>query len=303
MITIDNASKSFYGKNAIENCSFSIEKGSIFGLIGPNGAGKTTIIKAILDIYKLDKGEIKIDGELIDDNSLIKAKIGYVADENKYFTSYKIKEILKFYKMTYKDFDESRFYELNEILKLPLDRSIGRLSKGMKMRLSFMLNLSIRPEILIMDEPTSGLDPIVRKQVVDILLEEAYDRQTTILISSHNLGELERICDTVAIMNDGKIEYINSIDEMKNSLFKIQVAFDEEIDEDFNNWKEVIKVEKMGRMYTLITKNNSEEFMIKLNSLGMVFSQEINLSLEDIFIYYISENVNLDFIAEDEVKI
>lgn len=293
LISVINANKSYPNKKALKAINLEVEEGSIFGLIGPNGAGKTTLIKCILDIYKLDSGEIKIGGENIRNNPEVKALIGYVADENKYFTTFSIDEMIKLYKMTYKSFDMDRFTELNRIFKLPEDRSIGRLSKGMKMRLSLMLNLSIRPKVLIMDEPTSGLDPIARKSLIQILLDEVAERRTTILISSHNLGELERICDTVAIMNEGEIKYRDSLENMKTSMKKIQIAFKEEPNIKIEEMKEFLEVEKIGRAYTVLTKEFNQQLISNLEKEGMVFYQEINLTLEDIFMCCIEKGTEV----------
>lgn len=293
LISVINANKSYPYKKALSSVNLEVEEGSIFGLIGPNGAGKTTLIKCILDIYKLDSGDIKIGGENIRNNPEAKAQIGYVADENKYFTTFNIDEMIKLYKMTYKNFDMDRFNELNRIFKLPDDRSIGRLSKGMKMRLSLMLNLSIRPKILIMDEPTSGLDPIARKNLIRILLDEVAERKTTIFISSHNLGELERICDTVAIMNEGEIKYRDSLENMKTSMKKVQIAFKEEPKIKIEEMKEFRSVEKIGRVYTVLTKEFNQQLISKLEKEGMVFYQEINLTLEDIFMCCIQKGTGV----------
>ncbi|MFA6940597.1 MAG: ABC transporter ATP-binding protein [Clostridiaceae bacterium] len=293
MISVINANKAYQYKKALNGVNLEVEEGSIFGLIGPNGAGKTTLIKCILDIYKLDSGEIKIGGKNIKNNPEAKALIGYVADENRYFNTFKIDEMIKLYKMTYKNFDMDRFNELNRIFKLPDDRSIGRLSKGMKMRLSLMLNLSIRPKILVMDEPTSGLDPIARKNLIQILLDEVAERKTTILISSHNLGELERICDTVAIMNEGEIKYRDSLENMKTSMKKIQIAFNEEPKLKIEEMKEFRSVERIGRVYTVLTKDFNNQLISKLEKEGMVFYQEINLTLEDIFMCCIEKGTGV----------
>lgn len=293
MISVINANKAYPNKKAINGINLEIEEGSIFGLIGPNGAGKTTLIKCILDIYKLDSGEIKINGEKINNNPKIKSQVGYVADENKYFTTFDIDEMIKLYRLSYKNFDIERFNELNSIFKLPTKRSIGRLSKGMNMRLSLMLNLSIRPKVLIMDEPTSGLDPIARKNLIKILLDEVSDRKTTILISSHNLGELERICDTIAIMNDGEIKYSDSLENMKTSMKKIQIAFKEEPKIKIEEMKEFMEVEKIGRIYTVLTKEFNQQLIIKLEKEGMIFYQEINLTLEDIFMHCIENGMGV----------
>lgn len=294
MIEIVNGYKSLSDKEVLRDINLKIEKGSIFGLIGPNGAGKTTLIKNIIGIYKLDKGDVKIKGESVFDNHNIKNIIGYVTDENNLFNYFNLKDIVKFYSYSYKSFSMDRFNKLNEIFQLPEKKSIRKFSKGMKMRLSIMLNLSIMPEILVLDEPTNGLDPIVKRQFLNILLEDAAERGTTIFISSHNLSELERICDSIAILNKGEVKYINTIENMKKSIRKIQVVFKDEAPEDLQNWEEVIKTEKVGRVYNIVTKDYNKEFMDKLNNCEVIFQEEIDLSLEDMFIYSVGGDVNYE---------
>ncbi len=294
MIEIVNGYKSLSDKEVLRDINLKIEKGSIFGLIGPNGAGKTTLIKNIIGIYKLDKGDVKIKGESVFDNHNIKNIIGYVTDENNLFNYFNLKDIVKFYSYSYKSFSMDRFNKLNEIFQLPEKKSIRKFSKGMKMRLSIMLNLSIMPEILVLDEPTNGLDPIVKRQFLNILLEDAAERGTTIFISSHNLSELERICDSIAILNKGEVKYINTIENMKKSIRKIQVVFKDEAPEDLQNWEEVIKTEKVGRVYNIVTKDYNKKFMDKLNNCEVIFQEEIDLSLEDMFIYSVGGDVNYE---------
>lgn len=294
MIDIVDGYKSLGDKEVLKNINLKVEKGSIFGLIGPNGAGKTTLIKNIMGIYKLDKGDIKIKGDSVFENSNVKSIMGYVTDENNLFNYFTLKDTVKFYSLSYKSFDRNRFYKLNEVFQLPEKKSIRRFSKGMKMRLSIMLNLSIMPEVLVMDEPTNGLDPIVKRQFLNILLEDAAERGTTVLISSHNLGELERICDSIAILNNGEIKYSNSIENMKQSIRKIQVVFKEYPPEDLEKWDEIIKVEKIGRVHNIVTKNYNKEFVDKLNNCEIMFHEEIDLSLEDMFIYSVGGDVNYE---------
>lgn len=273
-------------KKALDDINLNIEKGSIFGIIGENGAGKTTLIKCMLGIYKQDEGEIKIAGEPVFENTLIKNKIGYVAAEVQYYSSFKVKELIKFYALTYTTFSYERFKELNKIFKIPENKRIRELSKGMKMRVSLMLNLSIYPEILILDEPTSGLDPIIKRKLINILLEEVSERNTTIFIASHHLDDLERICDCVAIIEKGKIKYTNNIEDMKKYIKKLQVLFkDENKIDEIKTWDEIMTVENIGRINYLITNNYSDEFEEKLLKSGAEFVEEIDLSLEDMFIY------------------
>ncbi|SHJ69875.1 ABC-2 type transport system ATP-binding protein [Clostridium amylolyticum] len=289
MIEIKGFSKNFDDKRVLNNINISVPKGSIFGLIGPNGAGKTTLIKALTGIYYGDKGEIFIDGQNVYENVDIKSKIGYVADENNFLSSYRVKDIIKFYQYSYKEFNLERFRELNKIFKLPQKSYVFRFSKGMKMRLSIMLNLCIMPEVLILDEPTSGLDPVIKRKFMNLLLDEVAERQTTVFISSHNLSDLERICDGVAIINQGEVKYSNSIENMKNKIKKLQVAFIADAPEDIDKWEEIIKVNKVGRVYHLITKDYNEELMDKLKKLRVHFIEELDLSLEDMFLYTLGE--------------
>ncbi|MGY0374901.1 ABC transporter ATP-binding protein [Clostridium sp. JNZ J1-5] len=294
MIEIINGHKSLSGKSILRDVNISVKKGSIFGLIGPNGAGKTTLIKNIMGIYRLDKGDIKVKGESVFKSTDIKKIMGYVSDENTYFNSFNLKDIAKFYSLTYEKFNRDRFNKLNKIFNLPEKTPTRKFSKGMKMRLSIILNLSIMPEVLILDEPTNGLDPIVKKQFMNILLEDVAERETTILISSHNLGELERICDSIAIMDHGEVKYTNSIEDMKNKIRKIQVVFKDKAPEDLGSWDEIIKVEKIGRVYNIVTKEYNTSFQKKLYDCELMFQEEIDLSLEDMFIYSIGGDIDYE---------
>lgn len=289
MIEISGVCKSLGDKQVLKDINLHVKKGSIFGLIGENGAGKTTLIRCLTGIFKVDQGEIKIDGQQVFENPEIKQKIAYVADQNQYFSSFKIKELVDFYEMTYPSFSLERFKELNHIFGIPEGKRIRELSKGMKMRVSLMLNLSIYPEVLILDEPTSGLDPIIKKKVMSLLVEEVAEKNVTVFISSHHLNDLERICDSIAIMDKGQIKYVNNIEDMKDNIKKLQVVFKDKISADFSSWSEIMTVEKLGRVNYLITRNYSKELEQKLLNNGAMFVEEIDLSLEDMFIYSMEE--------------
>lgn len=285
MINIKNVSKSLAGKKILDNINLHVNKGSIFGLIGPNGTGKTTLIKCLTGIYNVDCGEIKVCDENIFENTNIKQKIGYVADYNNYFEEFKVEDIKKFFKLAYKDFDEQRFNNLNDLFEVSLNKNIKKLSKGMRTRLAIALNLSIKPKIMVMDEPTSGLDPIIRRKLLNVLLDEVAQRETTLFISSHNLGELERICDSIAIMDKGKIQYSNSIQQMKENIRKLQVVFKDEKPNDIENWDGIINIEKIGRVYNIVTNKYSDDIRKGIENSGVMFMEDIDLSLEDMFIY------------------
>ena len=284
MIEIFNVNKYFEEKHVLKDITLKIQGGNIYGLVGANGAGKSTLIKAIMGQYKTDSGYIKINGEETFDNADVKQIIGYVPDEENYFTSYKVKEILKFYKMAYKNFNMERYNELNSVMEIPQNIYTRKLSKGMKMRLSIMLNLSIEPQVLIMDEPTSGLDPIVKKQILNLIVDEAA-KGTSILISSHNLNDLERICDGIAIIDKGSIKFVSTVENMKTNIRKIQVVFGSEPPKDIDTWKEIISISRVGKVYTIITSQYDSELLEKLRKCDILFQEEVDLSLEDMFIY------------------
>ena len=282
MISIKNVSKYYDKFKAIDNINIDVPKGTIHGLIGENGAGKTTLIHCLTGIYKCDEGTITYDNEPVYDNPKIKSKIGYVADSNSYFPNSKIKDMVEFYKGIYPTFDENRFNELNEIFKLEINKKVKQLSKGMQMRLELMLNLSLHPEALILDEPTSGLDAIAKKQVIDLLISEVTERQCTIIISSHHLGELEKLCDSITMIQNGHILYQNSIDQIKKQIVKLQVIFKQT--PDLSNIDGIINIEQIGSIYYIITKDASSITDI-LYKKGAELVEEIGMSLEDIFIY------------------
>lgn len=289
MIEINNLSFEIEGKKILKDINLKIKEGKIFGIIGPNGVGKTTLLRCMTGIYDVIDGSILYDGKDIYENVDIKSKIGYVADENIMPYNFKVSELIKYYKLTYKDFDEDRFNELNKIFKIPYNKHIFQLSKGMKMRVSIMFAFSIKAKYLILDEPTSGLDTILKNKLLKIFADEVIENKTTIIISSHHLNELERICDDVAILDEGKISHENSIENMKNKIKKIQVAFDEPVYEEDLNLKGIFKISKIGRVFNIITDEYDEEFINELSKFKPLFIEEIDLSLEDIFIYKVDK--------------
>ncbi len=289
MIEINNLSFEIDGNKILKDINLKINKGKIFGIIGPNGVGKTTLLRCLTGIYNAAHGNVLYDGQPVYDNIDVKSKIGYVADENIMQTNFKVNEILKYYKYSYKDFDEARFNELNKIFKISTNKFIFQLSKGMKMRLSIMLAFSIHAKYLILDEPTSGLDAILKNKLLKIFADEVFEKNTTIIISSHHLSELERICDDIAILDEGAVSYENSLENMKNKIKKIQVAFDEPVYEEDLDLKGIFKINKVGRVFTIITDEYDEEFIKSLNKFNPLFVEEIDLSLEDIFIYKVGK--------------
>lgn len=285
MIEISEVYKNIGDREILTNVDINIVKGSIFGLIGPNGAGKTTLIKCVIGILKPDKGSIKVKEMDVFENTEAKQLIGFVPDQSSYYGTFRVKDIIKFYQLSYKNFNMDRYNQLNSVFKIPDKRFIRDLSKGMKTRFSIMMSLSIMPEVLVLDEPTSGLDPIIKKEVLKLILDDVAERQTTVLISSHNLGDIERICDSIAIIKDGEIKYNNSIENMKTGIRKFQVVFKDEAPKDMEKWDDIMSVSKTGRVYYIVTSKYTDSLKKKLETNGADIIDEIDLSLEDMFIY------------------
>ncbi|SHH12364.1 ABC transporter ATP-binding protein [Clostridium grantii] len=284
MIKVSKVYKSIEDNNILKNIDFSLEKGSIFGLIGPNGAGKTTLIKCLTGIYEADKGSITIMDEPIYNNKYLKEKIAYVPDSCTFFEFNKIKDVIKFYKLTYKNFDMNKFNRINKVFNIPLNSSVKKLSKGMNMRFSILLALCINPEVVILDEPLSGIDPIVKSQILKLLIEEVSERETTVIISSHNLSQLEKICDTIAVMNNGEIKHFSSLDEMKENFRKLQLVFKDSSLVKIENLPGIVSFNNIGRVHTFVT-SKYDDFKKALTGIELVLCEEIDLSLEDIFIH------------------
>ena len=291
MIEVNNVSFEIDGKKILKDINIKIPEGRIYGIIGPNGVGKTTLLRCLTGIYETTSGTVKYNGENVYDNPKVKELIGYVADENLLHPNFRVRDIIKFYKYSYPMFDEKKYNELNEIFKIPENRFIFQLSKGMKMRLSIMFAFSIQAKYLILDEPTSGLDAILKNKLLKIFADEVYDNNTTIIISSHHLNELERICDDVAILDNGVVSYENSVENMKNRIKKLQVAFDEPVYEEDLDLKGIFKISKVGRVFTIITDEYDEAFIKSLNKFKPLFVEEVDLSLEDIFIYKVDKEM------------
>lgn len=290
MIEVNNIYMNIDNKEILRDISFKCENGRILGLIGPNGVGKTTLIKCLTGIYKPQSGSILYNNLQVFDNDKTKELIGYVQDESTFFSNYKINDIKKYYKLAYKNFDEIKFNKINNMFNIPLNKKMFQLSKGIKMLVNILFAFSINAKYLILDEPTSGLDVIFKKKFLKILREEVLTNNVTVVISSHHLNELENICDDILIINNGKVVFNDSINNLNNKVKKIQVAFDIPVyEEDFAEFNEILALSKTGRVFTIITKNYNDEFLFKLNKLEPLFIEEISLTLEDMFIYHIEK--------------
>ncbi|MCT4617850.1 MAG: ABC transporter ATP-binding protein [Marinisporobacter sp.] len=285
MIEVKSLTKSFQKHKALEDVDLTVNKGSIYGLIGANGSGKTTLIKHLVGIYKQDNGEILINGEKVFENNAVKRTIGYIPDDFYHFPMYSIKNMASFYKKMYPSWNKERYLSLLHAFELDENKRISKLSKGMQKQVAFILTLSIMPEVMILDEPIDGLDPLMRKKVWKYIVADVAERESSVLISSHNLKELESICDSVGILNKGKMLIERDLDDLKSDIHKIQVVYKEEIPKALRKDIHILHEEKRGTVHLFIVKGNQEKIVSTFHEYNPVLLDILPLTLEEIFIY------------------
>ena len=279
MIELKHVTKTFGSFKALDDLTLTVPKGAVYGLVGPNGAGKSTAIRHLTGVYRPDSGTIAIDGKPVYENPAVKETIGYIPDEIFYFSSATLEEMRKFYAGMYADFDNALFDRLKEIFQLPEKTPIRRYSKGMQKQAAFQLTLCCRPEVLVLDEPVDGLDPVMRRQVMSLILSDVAEHGTTVLISSHNLRELEDVCDHVGIMDHGKMLLEKSLADMQGATHKLQIVG--ETPEGLDILHESVS----GRLKTLIVRGQAWEVREKAEAAKPAYFDVLPLSLEEIFIY------------------
>lgn len=288
MLEMKNVTKTFGDFHALEDLSLHVPRGSVYGLVGPNGAGKTTIIRHLTGIYQPDSGSVTLDGQPVWNDPAVKERIGYIPDDIFYFPSATLEDMHGFYRRMYETFDETLYGKLNEVFHLPAG-PIRRFSKGMQKQAAFHLTLATAPEVLILDEPVDGLDPVMRRQVMSLILDHVAERGTTVLISSHNLRELEDVCDQVGIVNHGKMLLEKSLADMQGGTVKLQIVGEAPAG------LEILHQSRSGRLNTFILRSSCEEVRARAEAMNPAYFDVLPLSLEEIFIYELG-GVN------DEVK-
>ena len=285
MIEVKNVTKTFDGFRALDGLTMTVPTGSIYGLVGPNGAGKSTILRHITGIYRQDEGEITVDGQSVYENPQVKARLTSIPDELYYFVSASTKDMMEFYKGFYPQFDVERYKALRDVFTtVDENRSIRRLSKGMQKQSAFWLSLCCRPDYLILDEPVDGLDPVMRRQVWSLLMGDVAERGTTVLVSSHNLRELEDVCDHVGILSKGKVLLERSLSELQGNVVKMQVVFREDMTR-LPAELEILHASQVGRIQTLIIRGTAEDVTNRLAIYNPLLMDALPLTLEEIFIY------------------
>ena len=283
MIEVRDVMEEFDGFRALDDMSMTVPTGAVYGLVGPNGAGKSTIIRHLTGIYRQDAGEITIDGAPVFENPEVKSRIAYIPDDIFYYANASIREMMDFYRSIYPHFDAERFKKLADVFGLDPKRQMRRLSKGMQKQAAFWIAVSLRPEILILDEPVDGLDPVMRRRIWSIIMADVAENGTTVLVSSHNLRELEDVCDSVGIMNKGKIMIERSLNELQENIVKIQLALPD--GESLPEGLDILHKSNTGRLQSLIMHGTQEELTEKLQSAHPLFIDAVPLTLEEIFIY------------------
>ena len=279
MLKLENVTKTFGGFKALEDLTMNVPKGAVYGLVGPNGAGKTTAIRLITGVYRPDSGSITMEGVGIYENPALKSRIGYIPDDVFYFPSASLEEMRRYYRGIYPEFDDELFQKLHEVFELPQKGQIRRFSKGMQKQAAFQLTICTRPDLLVLDEPIDGLDPVMRRQVWNLILSEVSQRETTVLISSHNLRELEDICDHVGIMDHGKMLLERSLADMQGGTVKLQLVG------DLPEGLEVLHESQSGRMKTFVIRGSAEAVTERIKANNPTYFDVLPLSLEEIFIY------------------
>ena len=279
MLELKNVTKTFGNFTALDNLSMTIPKGAVYGLVGPNGAGKSTAIRHLIGVYRPDSGEITMEGLPIYENPALKERIASIPDDVFYYPAATMEEMHKFYKGIYPQFDEELYQKLFEVFQLPRKTQIRRFSKGMQKQAAFHLSICCRPDVLILDEPVDGLDPVMRRQVWSLILSDVAQRGTTVLISSHNLRELEDICDYVGIMDHGKMLLERSLADMQGNTVKLQMVG--QVPEGLN----ILHESTSGRLNTLIVRGTAEEVEAMVAAANPAYFDILPLSLEEIFIY------------------
>ena len=286
MIQVNEVVKTFDGFRALDGVTMTVETGSIYGLVGPNGAGKSTILRHITGVYRPDSGSVLADGQPVYENPAVKQKIAVIPDELYYFLSASTRDMMRFYRGLYPRFDDKRYEALREAFPEVDDRQpIRRLSKGMQKQSAFWLALCCQPELLVLDEPVDGLDPVMRRQVWSLLMADVAQEGTTVLVSSHNLRELEDVCDRVGILSHGKVLIERSLTDLQENLVKMQVVFQERELPQLPADLEVLHVSQVGRIHTLIVRGNATDVTNRLAVYAPILLEALPLTLEEIFIY------------------
>jgi len=284
MIKIKNVSKYYGDIKAVDQISLTIPNGIVFGMLGTNGAGKSTLLRMISGVLKADHGQIIIDDEHVYDNPKAKQKFFYISDDQYYFPNAKPLDLVSFYKNYYPSFDEERFVTYLNSFGLDYNRKINTFSKGMKKQISILLGVCANTPYLLCDETFDGLDPVMRQAIKSLFAKEIADRGLTPIIASHNLRELEDICDHIGLLHKGGVLLSKDLDDLKCNLIKIQCVLPEEHDSYLNEVLHILKLQRRGKLLNLTVRGKESETLKVIEALEPIYLEALPLSLEEIFI-------------------
>ncbi len=281
MLEFQNVTKCFDGFAALDSVSLHVPKGSVYGLVGPNGAGKSTLIRCAMGIYRPEQGTITLEGAPVWENPAAKVRMTQIPDEIFYYPNTTMKDLHRLYSQMYPTFDRELYRRLGEIFRLPTG-ALRRFSKGMQKQAAFLLAIASRPEMLILDEPVDGLDPVMRRQVWQILLESVAQNDLTVLVSSHNLRELEDVCDQVGILSGGKMLLERNLSSLQENMVKVQLSPGEAGEPQ---GLEILHRGQTGKLLTLVIRGSVQVVEEKIRAVAPPYYEILPLSLEEIFIY------------------
>lgn len=285
MIKIENITKKFDDFTALDNFSLEIRKGSAYGILGTNGAGKSTLLRLLAGVYKADSGSITIEDKTVYDNVDTKQRLLLISDETAQFNNMTLKEMRRFYKTFYPKFSDETFERLHGILGLPLNKKLSAFSKGMKRQAAVICGIASSPDYLFLDEAFDGLDPTMRIAVKQMIIDAMCDSEMTVVLSSHNLNEIEQFCDTVGLINGGKLVFNRELDVLKGIVHKLQCSFDEQPTAEDLPTLNVLLIEQKNGLTNIIVRGDADESLNVIKAKKPKFCDLIPLSLEEIFIY------------------
>lgn len=297
MIEVRGLTKRFGNFTALSNVTCTIPEGCIYGMVGSNGAGKSTLLRLISGVYRPDAGEIFIDGQPVYENTAMKARIAFVPDELYFLGGADMRRMAQLYAAAYPAFDKARFEALTASFKLDPTKPLSTFSKGMRRQASIILSLSSRPKYIFFDETFDGLDPIMRTLVKKLIVEDVLDRHATAIITSHSLRELEDTCDQLALLHKGGLVLESDVQNLKTSLFKIQIAFNHDYDRDLFAGLDILHYTRHGSVASFIVRGDREQTVAALQAKLPVLLDILPLSLEEVFTY---EMEALGYIFDEE---
>lgn len=296
MLEAKHVVKTFDGFRALDGLTMTVPTGAVYGLVGPNGAGKSTIIRHLAGIYRQDSGEVLLDGQPVYEDPAVKRRMTVIGDDWYYFPQANIREMAHFFAGLYPAFSWERYEKLKQVFPLDEKMMLRRMSKGMQKQAAFWLTVFCMPEYLILDEPVDGLDPVMRRQVWSLLLGDVAERGTTVLVSSHNLRELEDVCDHVGILDHGRVLLERSLSDLQDNTVKLQVAYPGVTEPVLPAEMQILHRSHVGRVYTYIVRGSREDILRRMQITEPVLLESIPLTLEEIFIYELG---GVDYAAKD----